>query len=91
MPREDQSLLVVEATTTDGFDAAVRLLTDVERFGHALKRLAIEWPNSTAATIKVSVAIAGNCDVSNLVQRFARHPALTDVAHRLEAEPAGSA
>jgi hypothetical protein len=36
------------------------------------------------------VAITGKCDVSNLVQRFSRHPTLTDVAHRLEAEPAGS-
>jgi hypothetical protein len=90
MPRKDQSLLVVEATATNGFDAAVRLLTDVERFGHALKRPAIEWPDSAAAKIKVSVAITGNCDVSNLVQRFSRHPTLTGVAHRLEAEPAGS-
>lgn len=90
MPQKDQSILVVEATATDGFDAAVRLLKDVERFGHALKRLAIEWPNSAAAKIKISVAITGNCDVSNLVQRFARHPTVTDLAHRLEAEPAGS-
>src|SRR5258708_2664987 len=73
------SLVHLRATADDGYDGAIRILSDLQRFGFSLHsfRLARGEPSSTASfSLEVGFTLQSQSLADEIAHRLARHPSL---------------
>ncbi len=81
MTVQDQQSITIAARADDAYDAIVRILVDAQRLGLALLKVTLSIVGGCDASIRITVLAgeaAADCDA--IRARFARHPALNDVA-----------
>jgi hypothetical protein len=79
MPEAKMRDVIIRAAFTNSCSNLLRLLGDIERFGHRLKTLVLTEEEHGLAVANVGLSIPCEADPSFIVTRFARHPEIARV------------
>lgn len=69
-------ILSLSTSSPDPFDATIRLLVDVQRYGFCLHRLEIAEPAEGISALRIDMKVPIDCNVENIRARFSRHEAV---------------
>lgn len=69
----------IHAVADDGFDAAIRFLTDLQRFGFELSTLSVRSDGTARPCFAIELAVTQNPAIGDLAHRLARHPSVVHV------------
>jgi len=72
-------VLRLSTVLVDPFDGVIRILSDAQRFGLALRQLNLEPPSSGTSKMKLELLVPTGSDSDLLRSRFARHGAVVSV------------
>lgn len=78
-PRIQMDLLRLSTILTDPFDGAIRILSDAQRFGLALRKLHLEPLADDRSRMSLELLAPAGSDADLLRSRFARHGAVVSV------------
>ena len=84
MSAEPMQEIVVEAVLNDGYDGAIRLLGDAQRFGFELRSFALAARADGTASSIITLTVPISADAQLVATRLSRHPAMQCVNTRTD-------
>jgi hypothetical protein len=72
-------MLVLSTVLVDPFDGAIRILSDAQRFGFALRELHLEPLAGERSRMNLELLVPAGSDADLLLSRFARHAAVLSI------------